>query len=195
MLFGELTMGGAWSILDKMYGNKTIIANKLKTQLKGIKSIGKEDYDIVINLAIDVKTIEKRLKELSLENMLKYDDEYLSAVFKVLPSNEKIRWLDFDKSSYGFEWDAMTVFLEQAREKSTSTKVLLSCYGEQTDEKQPDCRRCGDSGHKKANCPVKFNAVKAGTVDSDDDSSEEEDNERIKKERDKETRKRIKEMC
>lgn len=195
MLFGEVSMGGAWAILDKMYGNKTIIANKLKTQLKGIKSTGKEDYDIVINLAIDVKTIEKRLRELNLEKMLKYDDEYLSAVFKALPSNEKIRWLDFDKSGYEFEWDGMMIFLEEAREKSTNTKVLLSCYGDQLEEKQVSCRKCGTSGHKRASCPGNFNAVKAAVVDSDDDSSDDEEAEKSRKERDEAMKKRVREMC
>ena len=195
MLFGEVSIGGAWAILDKMYGNKTIIANKLKTQLKEIKGNGKEDHDIVINLAIYVKTIEKRLRELNLEKMLKYDDEYLSAVFKALPSNEKIRWLDVDKSGYEFEWDGMMIFLEEAREKSTNTKVLLSCYGDQSEEKQITCRKCGNSGHKKTNCPGNFNAVKAAAVVSDDDSSDDEDAEKSRKERDKAMKKRVREMC
>ena len=66
-LFREVSMEGAWKILDEMYGNKSLIANKLKSQLKGIKVSVKEDHDAVINLAIEVKTIEKRLKELGLK--------------------------------------------------------------------------------------------------------------------------------
>lgn len=111
--------------MDKIFGNKTLIANQLKNQLKGIKASGKADHDIVINLSIEVKTIEKRLKELGLDQMLNYDDEYLSAVFKALPY----------KTSYSYEWEAMVVFLEQAREVVTSTKVLLSSYGEQSEPK------------------------------------------------------------
>ena len=66
MLFSEVTMERAWAIMDKLFGNKTMIANKLKTQLKEIKAVGNEDYEVVINLAIDVKTIENRLRELQL---------------------------------------------------------------------------------------------------------------------------------
>ena len=110
MLFGEVTMAGAWKILDKLYGNKTIIANKLKTQLKNIKAVGKEDFDIVINLAIDVKTIERRLETLDLQRMLCYDDEYLSSVYKALPNSEKLEWLKFDKSGHEHEWKAMMAF-------------------------------------------------------------------------------------
>jgi hypothetical protein len=129
------TMEGAWTILNKIFGNKTLIANQLKNQLKGIKASGKADHDIVINLSIEVKTIEKRLTELGLDQMLNYDDEYLSAVFKALPYNERREWLKYDKTSYSYEWEAMVVFLEQAREVVTSTKVLLSSYGEQSEPK------------------------------------------------------------
>ena len=106
----------SWVILDKMFGNKTLIANKLKNQLKGIKGSGKEDHDVVIYLTIEVKTIEKRLKELELDQMLNFDDEYLSAVFKALPFNDRREWLKFDKTSYTYEWEAMVVFLERARD-------------------------------------------------------------------------------
>ena len=195
MLFGEATMEGAWSILDKMFGNKTLIANQLKNQLKGIKASGTADHDIVINLSIEVKTIEKRLKELGLDQMLNYDDEYLSAVFKALPYNERREWLKFNKSSYTYEWEAMVVFLEQAREVATSTKVLLSSYGEQSDPKLT-CKKCGQTGHKKFECTrtVKINAASASKADSDD-SSEDGEATKNKEETEKEIKKRVRERC
>ena len=181
LLYGELTMEGAWKVLDELYGNKTIISNKLKNQLKNIKATGKEDYDIVINLAVDVKTIEKRLKALQLQKMLCYDDEYLSAVFKALPSSERLEWLKFNKTPYKFEWDAMTAFLDIAREKATATKVLLSCYGEQKDEKIK-------SGGK-----IKANA--GGIKKINDDSSDDEDIRKSKAEKEKELRRKVREKC
>ena len=193
MLFGEVTMAGAWGIMDNLYGNKTIIANKLKTQLKTIKAVGKEDFDMVINLAIDVKTIDKRLRSLNLQQMLCYDDEYLSSVFRALPSSERLEWLKFDKTAYSFEWEAMMVFLEQAREKAINTKVLLSCYGEQPVEKL-SCEKCGISGHKKANCPARFNAMQ-GSMADDDSSDDDEDAVKNRKEREKEMKKRVKDKC
>ena len=195
MLFGEVTMAGAWGILDKLFGNPAIIANKLKTQLKGMKPNGKEDFDIVINLAIDVKTIEKRLKELKLEQMLRFDDEYLSSVYRALPSNERTEWLKFDKSGYSFSWDAMMVFLELAREQATSSKVLLSCYSSQVDDRPDTCRKCGLTGHKKAECPslAKVNLVKAAKTDSDDSDDDEE--EKSRKEKEKEVKRRVREEC
>ena len=193
LLFSEKTMDSAWNVLDKMYGNKTMIASKLKNQLKAIKAVRQEDHDIVINLAIDVKTIENRLQELELETMLRYDDEYLSAVFKALPSTERLEWLKFDKSSYPFEWDALLCFLEQAREKATSTKVLLSCYAK-SDDFQTSCSNCGSSSHNKSVCTVRVNAVKTTGVTSHESSSEDE-GDRLRREKDVEVRKRIREQC
>ena len=192
MLFGEVSMDGAWAVLDKMFGNKTLIASKLKAQLKGIKGSGKEDHDIVINLAIEVKTIEKRLEELELSQMLLYDDEYLSSVFKVLPSNERREWLKFDKSGYEHDWKAMTVFLEKAREEATATKVMLASYVEGTDKKIA-CSSCGISGHKKTECTARVNASKVSMQDSD--SSEDETTPKTKEDKEKELRKRVRDRC
>ena len=193
LIFSEVTMESAWNILDKMYGNKTMIASKLKNQLKAIKPVGQEDHDIVINLAIDVKTIENRLTELNLQTMLRYDDEYLSAVFKALPSSERLEWLKYDKSSYPFEWDALLGFLEQAREKATSTKVLLSCYNK-SDDMQLSCANCGSNKHNKSVCTARVNAVT--TIGAAlNDSSSEDDSDRLRKEKDIEVMKRVREQC
>ena len=40
MLIGEKSMDTAWKILTKLYGNKTMIANKLKNKLKNINTYG-----------------------------------------------------------------------------------------------------------------------------------------------------------
>ena len=168
-LFGEVSMEGAWKILDKMYGNKTLIANKLKSQLKNVKGTGKEDHDVVINLAIEVKIIQKRLKELGLEQMLNFDDEFLSAVFRALPFNERREWLKFDKSCYSCEWLAMVDFLELAREEATSTKVLLSSYSEHSDSKIT-CRGCGKMGHKRAECPSSSAHIQSVKASAGDDA-------------------------
>ena len=47
-LFGESVMAKAWKILENLYGDKDLIANMLKTQLKNIKAKGKVDYEVVI---------------------------------------------------------------------------------------------------------------------------------------------------
>ena len=54
-LFGETEMSKAWTILENLYGDKDLITNKSKKQLKSIKMKGKRDYDIIIDLVTDVK--------------------------------------------------------------------------------------------------------------------------------------------
>ena len=176
MLVGEESLDSAWKILTKLYGNKTMIANKLKAKLKSIKSYGKQEHDIVINLAIEVRSIIKNLTELKMAEMLKYDDEYLSAIYKALPVREREKWLNYDKSTYETEWEAMEVFLEDIREKATNPKVLLSNYAVVDVAEGIRCRKCNKLGHKKAACTelaeVKIAAVKTSSLDEEDEKSQ-----------------------
>ena len=176
MLVGEKSLVNAWKILTKMFGNKTMLANKLKTKLKGITSAGKQDHDVVINLAIEVKSIVNSLSEMNMQEMLKYDDEYLSAIFRALPAQEKTKWLDFAKDKFSSNWEAMENFLDGAHERATETKVLLSNYAanDQSDEASIKCRKCQEFGHKKQECPklspVKVAATKSSQVDNNSDA-------------------------
>ena len=188
MLIGEKSLANAWKILTKMFGNKTMLANKLKGKLKTIKTFGKEDHDVVINLAIEVKSIIKSLAELNMQEMLKYDDEYLSAIYRALPSKERDRWLNFDKDQFGTEWEAMEAFLEEIREKATNSKILLSNYAAQdTALESIKCKRCHKIGHKKADCSepaavnIALTKTKKVNSDDDDDSRISEQKERIRK--------------
>ena len=71
------------------------LANQLKAKLKNMKVSGKESHDIVINVAIEVKSIVKNLTELKMQEMLKYDDEYLSSILKILPEQQRNQWIEF----------------------------------------------------------------------------------------------------
>lgn len=153
MLIGEKSLVNAWKILTKLYGNKTLLANKLKSKLKSVSSSGKEDHDVIINLCIEVKSIICSLTELGMQEMLKYDDEYLSAVFRALPTQERTMWLKFDKKDYDSEWKAMETFLKLIHEEATNTKVLLSNYIiKSSGNESIKCRQCHKMGHKKADC-------------------------------------------
>ena len=177
MLIGEKSLSNAWAILTRLYGNKTMLANKLKGKLKDVKVSGKEDHDIIINLCIEVKSIICSLTELGMQEMLKYDDEYLSAVFRALPSQERTMWLKFEKVKFGSEWEAMENFLDKAHEEATTTKVLLSNYAakELTNEGIKS-KKCHKIGHKKNECPDTSLSIAATKTrvknDSDDDSSD-----------------------
>jgi hypothetical protein len=79
-LFGESEMSKAWKLLENLYGDKDLIANKLKSQLKNIKIKAKHDYDVVIELVTDVNNIVLRLQALGVEEMLHIDSEFLRTV-------------------------------------------------------------------------------------------------------------------
>ena len=110
-------MSKAWKILESLYGDKDLIANKLKTQLKTIKVKAKHDYDVVIELVTDVNNIVLRLKAIDMELILHNDSEFLSAVFRALPSKYQDKWLDFDKSLYSSKWAAPMKFLKVSRDQ------------------------------------------------------------------------------
>ena len=150
-LFGENDMSKAWKILEGLYGDKDLIANMLKKQLKNMKVKGKHDFDIVIELVTDVNNIALRLKALEMEEMLHVDNEFLSAVYRVLPSNSQTKWLEFDKSLYRSKWAAFTKFLEVARDQALQNKVLLSGYEKK--DQDDTCHNCGGSGHRANKCP------------------------------------------
>ena len=174
MLTGEKSLENAWNILTKLYGNKTMLANKLKAKLKNIKISGREDHDIVINLAIEVKGIVKSLTEMKMQEMLKFDDEYLSAIFRILPAQHRTKWLEFDKMKHSSTWEAMEAFLDDAHEKATDTKVLLSNYAANNSPSETiRCKKCQEIGHKKYDCPrnaASVSAVKVNDSDSEDAS-------------------------
>ena len=139
-----------------------MLANKLNVQLKSIKPKAKKDQDIIIELVTDVNNIVLRLKALKVEQMLVADSDFLSPIFRVLPSTCQDKWLEFDKEGYSSKWEAFMIFLDKARDKTLQSKVLLDSYDDKEggSEKQ-GCRRCGSPDHKAKRYPE----IKAHNVD------------------------------
>ena len=182
LLIGQVDMEGAWKVLDQMYGNRTMLANKLKTKLKTIMSIGKEDHDIVIKLVIEVKGIVNRLTTLDLHHMLRYDDEYISAIFKALPRSDRTEWLKFGKEGFKSEWEALMVFLEEAQDRATNTKSHLNNEAAVSQPKEEiRCRKCNKKGHIKRDCTVAAVRVQKDPEDSSDEINPKNDSGYIKK--------------
>ena len=146
--------------MNKLYGDTDLLANKLKVELKSIKPKAKKDQDIIIELVTDVNNIVLRLKALKVEQMLVADSDFLSPIFRVLPSTCQDKWLEFDKEGYSSKWEAF--FLDKARDKDLQSKVLLDSYEDKEggSEKQGR-RRCGSLDHKAKRCPE----IKAHNVD------------------------------
>ena len=103
---------------------------------------------------------------------LKYDSEFLSAVYCALPSKHQTRWLDYEKSDD--HWADMLKFLSRAYEQANNELSLLSIY---------------EADGKKNLTPIKSPSGKAFGAKLGDAVEEDEEN---SKER---ARKRSQEYC
>ena len=159
-LYGVETIAKAWTILDKRYGDVNLIAKKLKSQLKSIQNEGKSDPERVISLSVRVNTIVTKLETLEMGDALKYDSEFLSAVYCALPSKHQVRWLDYEKSSN--HWEDMIKFLERAYNQANDELALLGAY-------EADSKKLGNkfSGGKT------FGAKTEQTKTGDDETGKE----------------------
>ena len=128
MLTGVSKVSKAWEILSKRFGDKDLIATKLKNELKGLTFKEKADHEKVIAIAIRIRSIVTRLESLQASDALKYDGEFVSAVYFQLPDRQKSKWLEFDKKLHPDKWTALMEFLEDAYEKAVQEKLLLASY-------------------------------------------------------------------
>ena len=126
LLYAVTTKIKAWDILEKRYGDRGLIAKKLKSQLKSIQLEGKTDPEKVISLTVKVRTIVGKLETLNMNDALKYDCEFLSAIYMALPSKHQTRWLDYEKSTC--HWDDMMKFLDRAYDQANAELALIGSY-------------------------------------------------------------------
>ena len=124
-LFGVDKLEDAWTILTKRYGDPLLISRKLKAQLKNIQSTGKNDPERVINLKVKVRDLVTRLEGLHMGEALKYDQEFLSAVYNALPDRHKKGWWDFAKTDN--LWGNMLSFLDKIYEQSNGELAMCAC--------------------------------------------------------------------
>ena len=132
-LFGVDKLEDAWTILTKRYGDPMLISRKLKAQLKNIESSGKNDPERVINLKVKVRNLVTRLEGLHMGEALKYDQEFLSAVYNALPDRHKKGWWDFPKTDN--LWGSMLTFLDKIYEQSNGELAMLPMFSKAEPEK------------------------------------------------------------
>ena len=128
MLTGISTTAKAWDILKKRFGDKDLIATMLKNELKGLSLTAKTDHEKIINLVIKIRSLVLRLETLGASNALKYDSEFISAIYFQLPNRQKTEWLKYDKSVYSDKWTAIMAFLEEIYEQAVQEKLLIASY-------------------------------------------------------------------
>ena len=76
------------------------------------------------------------------------------------------------KDAHASVWDAIDKFLDDAHEKATDTKVLLSNYAANSSNEAVRCKRCHEIGHRKFECPKNSASIAATRVNADDSDSD-----------------------
>ena len=70
-------MSSAWFLLDKLFGDKQLICQKLKSRLKNIEPKATEPHEVVIEMNTEIEYLNKRLQELGAGEHLKLDLEFI----------------------------------------------------------------------------------------------------------------------
>ena len=128
MLTGVNKLNKAWEVLKMRFGDEDLIATKLKNELKGLSITEKTDHEKIISLVIKIRSLVSRLESLKASEALKYDGEFVAAIYFQLPDRHKTDWLRFDKATFSDKWSAVQAFLEDAYEKAVQEKLLLASY-------------------------------------------------------------------
>ena len=127
-LFNVENLASAWVLLDKVYGDKGVICQKLKYKLKHLVPKSSESHEIIIEVFNQVEYIVKRMADLKAETLLQFDNDYWNCCYMVLPAYAQQQWDRFDKVSFDNKWDAFIAFMkiecEHALEKRALTESL-----------------------------------------------------------------------
>ena len=81
LLTGVTKLSKAWSLLEKRYGDKGLIATKLKNELKNVNFEEEIDHERVIALVIKVRSIISKLEAIDGSLALQHDAEFISAIY------------------------------------------------------------------------------------------------------------------
>ena len=140
MLIGVTKLNKAWEILKKRYGNEDLIAVKLKNDLKSLNIPAGLDHERIIALSIKVRSLVTRLQHLKASEALRYDGEFVAAIYFQLPNRHKQEWLKYDKTLHSDKWTSLMNFLEDCYEKAVEEKLLLATLN------PVDARNSGNAG-------------------------------------------------
>ena len=129
-LYGCDSITTAWHLLDKMFGDKKLIVQKLKSKLRNLKPKSTEAHEIVIEVADEVEYLVKRLRLLGATDVLTIDNDFLNSIYKHLPEFHRQKWDDFDYSEYPSEWSAFMEFCNDIYTKAISKRTRMESIKE-----------------------------------------------------------------
>ena len=136
-LYGCDSISTAWLLLDRMYGDKKLIVQKLKSKLKNLKPKSSEAHEIVIEIADEVEYLVKRLRLLGATDVLTIDNDFLNSIYKHLPEHHRQKWDDFDSSEYPSEWSAFMEFCHDIYAKAITKRTRMESIKEMDKSSRP----------------------------------------------------------
>ena len=178
-LFDVHSLPKAWDILDRLYGDKKLISQKLKNKMKNLEPTSIEPHEKIIEINEEVDYLVKRLVKLEAQDLLISDNDYLNAIYSKLPHDEQRAWDVFDQDEFDNEWQAFSEFLgnmyQAALRKRTRVESLKEMLGDKAANKSKDdsikpkdvpirCFTCQEKGHKSPQCPTNPKNVKKGVT-------------------------------
>ena len=146
-LYGVESLSSAWLLLDKLFGDKQLICQKLKSRLKNIEPKATEPHEVVIEMNTEIEYLNKRLQELGAGEHLKLDIEFILYCFRHLPPEYQNDWVRFEKREFDNRWEAFLAFMDKksdcAFRKRALTESLKEMYGEVQEEKPNEAEAMG----------------------------------------------------
>ena len=133
-LYGVDSLSTAWIQLGKMYGDQSLICQKLKSRLKNLKPTSSEPHEIIIELHNEIEYLVKRLKDFKAENLLYFDNEYLNSCYKHLPPIFQHEWDKFDTDGYTHDWIAFMEFMSTNSKSAMKKRARVESLKELTDD-------------------------------------------------------------
>ena len=96
-------MKEAWSILEKIYGKSFDLRNKLKQEFLGINISANTSPLIELEIYEKVHKLASRIRAAKAQNLPDSDFEYISIIYKLLPENQKEKWVTVAPSNPTWE--------------------------------------------------------------------------------------------
>ena len=146
------TLKEAWAILEKKnYGKSFDLRNRLKQEFLGINISARTSPLIEIEIYEKVHKLASRIRAAKAQNLLDSDFEYISIIHKLLPENQKEKWVTVAPSNP--TWESFYSFLEGVYDRALLKKQINeSCKQKAAYNEEGFCTNCNISGYIKDNC-------------------------------------------
>ena len=112
-LHNKETLSQIWVELDKLFGDKMLLSQKLKRKMKNISIIATEDHEKVIEIFDNVMYLNDRLTLAESQQLLDLDPDYLASIYQNLPTSEKLLWDSEVTDIHEGRWEMFKQFLEK----------------------------------------------------------------------------------